>query len=297
MKKLLSSLVIFFCTFASAQEVLKIIVPFAPGGNTDVTARLYAKELTNQNINAVVVNRPGADGKVAVKEFLTAQPDGKTVLFGGNGSIVYPALESREYYENTRRLVPVMQATVFGQILISRKESSIQTWKDLVATAKQRPVSIGVGTSVAKALITDLFGDNPNIITVPFGGDSPTVMAVKNNTVDVAFVTFLFGPQVVAGEYNGLAVSTNTGMFGIKSFREQGISVMRDQWIGFFAPPGTTPQQASRLHEILNQARQSTELQSAVKNQMHSMVADRRTPEEFADYIEKDYRRLLKLVK
>lgn len=284
-------------SLAMAKDQIKIIVPFAPGGNTDVTARLYAKELANQQVDAVVVNRPGADGKVAVMEFLNANPDGRTILLGGNGSVVYPGLENTEYYENTKKLTPIMQATVFGQILLSKKDSPIKTWEHVLAKAKIGPVSIGVGTSVAKSLIGDIFGNNSNIIVVPFGGDAPTVLALYNNTVDVAFATFLYGPKVIAGEFNGIAVSTENGIFGIKSFKEMGVNVLRDQWVGFWAPPGTTDLQSKRLYEILERARKSPELQDAIKNQMHSIVAKQRSPEDFAVYIEKDYRRLLKLVK
>jgi tripartite-type tricarboxylate transporter receptor subunit TctC len=297
MKKLLSIILLTLSGLASANNTLKIIVPFAPGGNTDVTARLYAKELNNQNIDAIVVNRPGADGKVAVTEFLNAAPDGKTVLFGGNGSIVYPALENKDYYENTKRLVPVMQAAVFGSILVSRKDSSIQTLDQLFAAVKTRPVSIGVGSAVYKSLIADIFGNDPNVIVVPYGGDAPTSLALQNKTIDVAFVTFLYGPRLLNNDHTGIAVSTDTGMFGVKTFREQGVNVMRDQWIGFFAPPGTTDEQLSKLYSALEKARQSPELQDAVKNQMHSIVARSRTPKEFATYIEHDYRRLLKLMK
>lgn len=294
MKKLFSILLISLSSLAMAKENLKIIVPFAAGGNTDVTARLYAKELANHNIDAVVVNRPGVEGRAAVTEFISTSPE-KSLLFGGNGSIVYPSLESEEYYAGIKRLEPVMQAAVFGQILLTKKDSPIKTLDQLIQAAKTRTVSIGIGTSVAKSLVNDLFKSNPNIIPVPYSGDNPTILALYSNTVDAAFATFLYGPKVVAGEFNGLAVSTDTGIFGIKTFKEQGINVHRDQWIGFFAPPGTDSTTVKRYYEILEKVRQTPEVQEAVRNQLHSMVARRQTPEEFSANIEKEYRRLLKL--
>lgn len=294
MKKLFSILLISLTSLAVAKESLKIIVPFSAGGNTDVTARLYAKELSNHNIDAVVVNRPGVEGKAAVTEFIANAPE-KSLLFGGNGSIVYPSLESEEYYAGVKKLEPVMQAAVFGQILLTKKDSPIKTLDQLMQAAKTRTVSVGIGTSVAKALVNDLFKGNPNIIAVPFSGDNPTILALYSNTVDVAFATFLYGPKVIAGEFNGLAVSTDTGIFGIKTFKEQGINVHRDQWIGFFAPPGTDSATVKRYYEILEKVRQTPEVQDAVRNQLYSMVARRQSPEEFTANIEKEYKRLLKL--
>jgi len=86
MKKLLLSLL--FVASAHAAEPLKIIVTYAAGGNTDLAARVYAKDLARQGIEAIVVNKPGAEGLVGIQELMAAKPDGNTVMYSGSSGVV-----------------------------------------------------------------------------------------------------------------------------------------------------------------------------------------------------------------
>lgn len=290
MKKIL--LALLFAVSAHA-ETLKIIVPYAPGGNTDLTARLIAKELANQNIDTVVVNRPGAEGLVGQNDMLTQRPDGTTVLFTGSGGIIYNSLASVQNYDKMRQLVPVARMTITGQFLLTKRDNPIKTWAQLETAAKTRTVSIGTNSGIMRAMIQELFPNNPNIIVVPFNSDAQAMTALLSGTVDVATVTFVYENNVASGELNALAVTTDTGRFGVRSLRELGTGVSKEQWYGFFLPPNTPTETRNRLALAFNTAKQSAELDRAIRTTIHATLSKTVTPNEFAHAIEAEYRKLL----
>jgi tripartite-type tricarboxylate transporter receptor subunit TctC len=290
MKKLL--LVLFFAVTSHA-DTLKIIVPYAPGGNTDLTARLIAKELANQNIDAVIVNRPGAEGLVGQNDMLTQRPDGNTVLFTGSGGIIYNSLASVANYEKMRQLVPVSRMTITGQLLVTKRDNPIKTWEQLQSAARTRTVTIGTNSGIMRSMIQELFPNNPNVIIVPYNSDTQAMTGLLSSTVEVATVTFVFETNIANGELNGLAVTTDTGRFGIRSLRELGTGVSREQWYGFFLPPNTPTVTRNRLALAFNTAKQSPELDRAIRTSIHATLSKTVTPNEFAHAIEAEYQKLL----
>ena len=290
MKKLL--LALLFAVSAHA-ETLKIIVPYAPGGNTDLTARLIAKELSAQNIDAVVVNKPGAEGLVGQNDLLTQRPDGNTVLFTGSGGIIYNSLASVQNYDKMRQLIPVARMTITGQFLLTKRDNKIKTWAQLQEAVKTRTVSIGTNSGIMRAMVQELFPNNPNIIVVPFNSDAQAMTALLSGTIDVATVTFVYENNVAAGELNALAVTTETGRFGVKSLKELGTGVSKEQWYGFFLPPNTPTDIRNRLALMFNTVKQSPELDRAIRTSIHAVLSKTVTPNEFAQAIEAEYRKLL----
>ena len=105
MKKLL--LALLFAITAHAEPV-KIIVPYAPGGQTDIVARLYSRELAKQNIDTVIINKPGAQGFIGTQELTRSPPDGKTLMFSGIGGVVYAGITNPSAYEAMNQIVPVI---------------------------------------------------------------------------------------------------------------------------------------------------------------------------------------------
>jgi tripartite-type tricarboxylate transporter receptor subunit TctC len=273
-------------------ETLKITVPYAPGGNTDITARLYAKELAKQNIDVVIINRPGAEGKVGQNEFINnAKPDGSNLLFTGNGSIISNSIENIEDYNSMKRLVPVIQTSILGQILLTKSNSPYKTYSQLVAASQEKQINIGTGSSATRFFAEELFAGNKNVVIVPYNGDAPVMSGLLSNTVDAAFVTFIHGNKVVSGELNGLAVTSDLGSFGVKSFKELGINKNISQWNGFFAPPGTSIEDRDKWFNIIKKIKQNTELRESIQNVVNSQMAPTKPPEEFSNFIELEYKK------
>lgn len=292
MKKLLLSLM--FVLSAHAAEPLKIIVPYAAGGNTDITARTYAKELANQNIETIVINKPGADGFVGIQELMLAKPDGSVVLYAGQSAIVYGAVSNPAAYDAMTKIVPIAKGALNGQMIVSRKDSDIKTIEQLKTALKTRTVAVGTNGSISRSAIEELLPPNPNLILLNYNGDNAVLPALLNKSIEVATVTFLMEPRVVSGELNGLAVLNRKGRNGVKSLMELGYNIQREGWTGFIAPPGTPKEIRDRLYAVISRAQQSTELQSQINNVVYAAMPRPQTPDEFAKDIENEYRVALK---
>lgn len=295
MKKILLALAFLTYGLAFAAESLKIIVPYAPGGQTDLLARIFAKEITTrQNIEVVIINKPGAEGLVGQNEMLTKQPDGNTILFTGNGGIIFKSLESSANYVSMKKLVPITRVIVSGNFLATKASSSIKTWEQLQAALKVRTVSIGTNGAQASSLMAEIFSNTPNAIIIPYNSDSASALGLMSSTVEVAVLTFVYSTNVTNGDMNGLAVTTPTGQFGTKSLTELGVNATRQTWSGFFAPPGTPDSVVNHLFNTINESKKSPELQAAITTQIHAIASRPLTPNEFTAAIETEYRQQAK---
>ena len=284
MKKILLALAFLTYGLAFAAESLKIIVPYAPGGQTDLLARIFAKEITTrQNIEVVIINKPGAEGLVGQNEMLTKQPDGNTILFTGNGGIIFKSLESSANYVSMKKLVPITRVIVSGNFLATKASSSIKTWEQLQAALKVRTVSIGTNGAQASSLMAEIFSNTPNAIIIPYNSDSASALGLMSSTVEVAVLTFVYSTNVTNGDMNGLAVTTPTGQF-----------IICQTWSGFFAPPGTPDSVVNHLFNTINESKKSPELQAAITTQIHAIASRPLTPNEFTAAIETEYRQQAK---
>ena len=282
MKKLL--LILLFASVSCFADSLKIIVPYAPGGNTDLTARVFAKAYTD---------KPGAEGQIGQNDLLTQRPDGNTLLFTGSGGIIYNSVANHANYENMKKLVPVSKVTITGQLLLTKKDNDIKTWRDLVKATETRTVAIGTNSTIMRGMIQELFGKNTNVIIVPFSSDAPAYAALLSKTVDVAVVTFVFENRVANGEANALAVTTESGHFNVPSLKELGTGVSREQWYGFFAPPNTPTEIRNKLAHDFDSLKNDKALIDQIRNNIKAKMSETLSPNEFNNAIEREYRRVL----
>jgi len=292
MKKLLLTL-LFCLSTAHAAETIRVIVPYAAGGNTDLVARLYAKELAKQDIDVVVINRPGANGFIGTQEIMNARPDGKTLLFSGVGGVVYTAVTNPAAYTAMNRLVPIIRTGVYGEMLVSHSSSDIKTFDQLVKALKTRTVTIGVANSTMRSAVEELFPDNPNLIAVGYNGDGQTVLGMLNKSVEVGTLTWSQDFRITQGELNGLAVFTARGRNNIKSLTELGYPVVYEGWNGFWAPPDTPREIRDRLYKAIEQARADKDLQNHIATVLHGSVAPKATSDQFADLIDREFTKTL----
>jgi tripartite-type tricarboxylate transporter receptor subunit TctC len=292
MKKLFLTL-LFCLSTAHATETIRVIVPYAAGGNTDLVARLYAKELAKQDIDVVVINRPGANGFIGTQEIMNARPDGKTLLFSGVGGVVYTATTNPAAYQAMNRLVPIIRTGVYGEMLVSHSSSEIKTLDQLVKALKTRTVAVGVANSTMRSAVEELFPDSPNLIAVGYNGDGQTVLGLLNKSVEVGTLTWSQDFRITQGELNGLAVFTARGRNNIKSLTELGYPVVYEGWNGFWAPPETPRDIRDRLYKAIEQARADKDLQKNISTVLHGSVAPKATPDEFATLIEREFTKTL----
>jgi hypothetical protein len=292
MKKLFLTL-LFSALTAHATETIRVIVPYAAGGNTDLVARLYAKELAKKDIDVVVINRPGANGFIGTQEIMQAKPDGKTLLFSGVGGVVYTATTNPAAYQAMNRLVPVIQTAIYGHTLVAHRSSDIKTFEQFRQALKTRSVAIGITDSTMRSAIDELFPNESNLLMVNYGGDAQALLGLLNKSIEIATLTWSQDHQIQQGELVALAVVTAKGRNRVKSLTELGYPVSHEGWNGFWLPPETPKDIRNRLYVAIERARANPDLQNQIITVLNGGIAPKRTPEEFANVIDHEFAKTL----
>jgi len=244
------------CAAASAQEFpsrpLRLLVPFAPGGNTDILARAVAPKLTEKWGKPVVVdNRPGGAGVVACETVARATPDGHTLLVGSTGEVaVNPSLFRKLPYDVARDFAPITLGTVSPLLLVKHPSLPAKTVRELIEAAKARPRSIAyasVGIGSPQHLSGELFkaATGTDLVHVPYKGGAPATTALlggqETQTGFVGMGPIL--PHVKAGRMQALAISTakrSALLPQVPTLQEEGVRDFDTTiWFAFFAPAKT----------------------------------------------------------
>ncbi len=248
---------------------IRIIVPFAPGGATDIPARLVAPKLTESLGQPVVIeNRTGAGGIIGIQAAAKADPDGYTMLMATNAEVVmHPHIYGAKLpYDPQKDFIPVAIMLESPMLLVTSASSSFNTLGDVIAAAKAKPGSVTystAGTGSTSHVLTEMLAQQAGIqlLHVPYKGGAPASAAAASG--EVAFALLNLGSAlnfVKGGKAKALAVTSpkrhpnfpdwpTAGEAGIGGFNEA-------IWIGMFAPAGVR-------REIVN--RMSTELAKALR--------------------------------
>lgn len=248
--------VLFAATPASAQDFpsrpLRLLVPFAPGGNTDILARAVAPKIAEKWGRPVVVdNRPGGAGMIACETVARANPDGHTLLIGSTGEVaVNPSLFRKLSYDVNRDFAPISLGTISPLLLVKHPTLAARTVKELIDFAKAKPravayASVGVGSP--QHLSGELFKSltNTDLVHVPYKGGAPATTALlggqETQTGFVGMGPIL--PHVKAGRLQALAISTakrSPQLPQTPTLQEEGVKDFDTSiWFAFFAPAKT----------------------------------------------------------
>jgi len=285
---------------------IRLIVPFSPGGGTDLTARLIAQKLTEAWHQQVVVdNRPGANGTIGVTIAAKSSPDGYTLTMISSSHTVNVNLLKTIPYDLMRDLQPVTQATRQPYALVVNPSLPAKSVKELVALAKAKPGTLNFGSSGRGGLshlAGELFGDlaGIKIVHIPYKGGNPAMIDVIAGRIDMLFSTLLqAGPHVRAGRLRALAVTTAKRWPGtpeIPTMMEAGVPGYEvAQWYGMLMP-AKVPQPivvksskeiARILHEPEVRKRLATDGAEAVGN----------TPAQFGAHIRAEIAKWAKIIK
>lgn len=254
---LLSSATAFGQAYPS--RPVRVIVPFTPGGGTDVATRLIAPKLSERFGQPVVVeNRAGAAGAIGAEATVKAAPDGYTLLVGSTSEIgIGPSLYSKLPYNVVRDLAPVAPIAATPMVLVVTPSLPVRTAGDLAKLARARPGEInygsagaGTGNHMWSVLFSHLTG--AKIVHVPYKGAAPAQTDVISGQVQMMFTTLPAGtPFVKAGRLKALAVSSAQrapSMPEIPTMKESGVAGFEVvYWYGFFAPAATPKDVLARI--------------------------------------------------
>jgi len=240
-------------------RVLRMIVPYPPGGPTDVIARVVAEELGRSlGQNVIVENLAGASGAIGTRAVAKAEPDGYTIMFGNNqthGNNMF--LLSNPGYDAVRDFAPLAGAGAFEHVFVTSNQLPARSIPDLVALARKDPGKLNYGSTglgSGSHLSTELFMVRTGIrmTHVPFRGAAPLVQELMAGRIDVSNSTLpsVLG-QIQSGDIRaiGLASPQRTASLpDVPTLREQGITnADAESWTAFFAPASVPKPVLDRL--------------------------------------------------
>jgi len=280
---------------AYPSRTIKLVVPFGPGGPTDVSARLVAQMVqSGLGENVVIENRPGAGGATGSKAVANAEPDGYTLLIGTSATLaVVPALVKNPGYDPIKSFAPIAKLLDSTLVLIVPAKFPANSVKELIAYAKANPgrlsyASAGVGNQTQ--LLAELFKAKAGIeaVHIPYKSGSEMVTAVLGEQVQMSFpdVSILIS-LIREGKVKALAVTSpqrHPQLPDVPTMVESGIpDFILTFWSGVVAPAGTPPAIIDRLNAAINQGLRSPEITQTLAG-VGAQTAPG-SPEDFAHFI------------
>jgi tripartite-type tricarboxylate transporter receptor subunit TctC len=294
---------------AQAGRTLRIIVPFAPGGPIDLTARLLAEKVRDSLGTVIVENRPGAGGGIGVAAVARAAPDGQTIGIAAVAMhAINPWLFAKLPYDPIRDFAPIVQMVRVPNVLVINAETAdrlkIGSLADFVAYAKANPGRLNFasgGNGSAGHLAGEIFKQRAGFFAVhiPYNGGGPAQLALLSGQVDFSLDNLATAaPNIRSGRIRALAVTTAARsplMPEVPAIAERYPGLEIDTWWGLTAPAGTPAEIVNRLNEVFGAALRSPEVQARFAQLMAEPVPG--TPAQFAALIERELRRYEPVVK
>ena len=244
---------------------ITLLVPFAPGGIADITARAVSEQMSKSLGQPIVVdNRPSAGSIVASQAVATAKPDGYTLLLMSNGNAVSVGLFKKLPYDPVKDFAPVSLLGSFDIGIFTDAKGRFTTLKDALAWGKANPGKLNVGTIAmgsTQHLAAKLFETvaGVDMLVVPYKGSPAVLTALRSGEIDLAFeIVGPMLPQVAAGVVKALAVSSdkpNPALPGVPTVMQSGVANYNvGSWNAIAAPAGTPPAVVQQLNKAIHDA-------------------------------------------
>jgi tripartite-type tricarboxylate transporter receptor subunit TctC len=285
---------------------VRILVGLAPGGGTDIQARLFAQKLTeNVGRSFIVENRTGAGGTIAYSLASKAAPDGYTLLAVASGYSITPAIYSKLPYDPLKDLAPISLVVQAPLLLLAHPSLPVKSAKDLVAMARAKPGildfgSAGHGTSTGMALEMFRTMGNLKVTHVPYKGTGQALIETMSGQVHAIFGNPLSSYQhVKSGRLRGLGVSTpqRSKVFPeLPTISESGVPGYETAtWFGMLAPAGTPAAIIGKVNAELLKTLKAPEVLERLAPDGGEPVGS--SPEQFAQHLQREIARWRKVVK
>ena len=285
---------------------IRLIVPFAPGGNVDITARTIAPGLGEAIGQTVVVeNRTGAGGVLGADAVAKSPADGYTLLMGSNSSVsVAPALNPKNPYHPIGDFAPISLVAATPFVLVAHPSVPANTLGELIALAKAKPGSLtmasgGIGSS--NHLVGELFQSvtGTKLLHIPYKGAGAVAGDLMGGQVQLLFDQLAAStPNIKSGKLKAFAVTSATRasvLPEVPTMVESGLKEMDVINItGLLAPIGTSPEIVARLNAALLKVLARTEVKERFATLGVSPLGS--TPEQFATFIRDDYAKWTKVI-
>lgn len=274
-------------------KVIRIVVPFPPGGGVDSVARMVAHKLTAALGQSVIVdNRPGASGNIGIRFAAKAAPDGYTFLIVSSNFAINPSIYGDAGYDPVKDFEPVAPLTSYMLFLVCHPSLSVRSVKALIALAKEQPGKItyaSAGTATASHFAGEMFNAaaGVRITHVPYKGTGPAIA----DTV-AGHVTFMFGtpevvPHIRAGKLTVLGATgarRSAALPDVPTIAEAELPGFEvTSWNGMFAPAGTPPAIVKRINEEVRRGLSQPDAMETLKQQGLDLATG--APGDLADQV------------
>lgn len=284
---------------AYPNKSVRLIIPFPPGGGTDILSRLVAQKLTEANKWSVVPdNRAGAGGTIGITEAVKAAPTGYDIVMGQKDNLVVgPWLYGNLPWDPTKDLVAVAHVAYTPVVIATSANSKFKTLADVVAAAKAAPDTItygspGNGTTIHLAGHLFEKAANINIRHIPYKGSNPALMDALAGNVDLLVSSVPSAmAQIKAGKLRPLAVTSaarSSSLPDVPTVAESGYKDFDvSTWYGLFAPAGTPAAVVTTLNTEVNKLLANPEVKAAIQAQGAEPLAMK--VEQFSNLLKADY--------
>ena len=288
---------------------IRLVVPYAPGGPIDVTARALAERVKDSLGVVIVDNKPGAGGNLGVDLVAKATADGYTIGIAAVAThAINPWLFTKMPFNAATDFAAITQMVRVPNVLVMNAETAtrlkINTVADLIAYAKVNPGKLNVGSGgngSAGHLAAEMFKRDAGIFAVhiPYNGGNPAQLALLSGQVDFNFDNLATAaPNIKAGKLKALAVTTaqrSSALPEIPAMAETLKGFEVDTWWGLVAPAATPPAVIARLHQAFSSALNAPETKSRFGMMMAEPVSN--TPEQFSAFMKRELSKYEPVVK
>ncbi|OGA46604.1 MAG: hypothetical protein A3G24_14275 [Betaproteobacteria bacterium RIFCSPLOWO2_12_FULL_62_13] len=285
---------------------IRLVVPFSPGGGTDILARLIARKASEAWGQSIIVdNRGGAGGTIGTDIAAKSEPDGYTVLMTSISVAYLPALRRKLPYDTGKDLDPVILVVTQPNVLVVHPSLPAKSVADLIALAKSRPREIRYGSGgsgSAPHLATEMFRANANIdlVHVPYKGGGPAMiglMAGESHMLIFGMASLL--PHVRSGKVRALAVTGSTRAKAapeLPTVAEAGLPGFEfDTWYGLLVPAKTPGVIIKKINEEFNRALAMQDVQEGLAKLGVEPLGG--TQEKFATYLKAEIKKWAAVVR
>ena len=288
-------------------KAIRLVVPLAPGGPSDILARTMAQKLTESLKQTVVVdNRTGAGGVIGTDIAAKSPPDGYTLLLVAAATYTINAnIYSKLPYDARKDLFPVSILAAAPYVLAVHPALPVKTYKEFAALAKARPGQLnygsgGTGTGPQMAFELMKLRAGLDIVHIPYKGTGPAMTEQIAGQVQVGLFNLIAGMQVVqSGRLRGIAVSGTkrvARLAELPTFSEVGVSGLEDMGgHAMWLPTGVNKDIVARLHQEMVRAVQSPEVKARLESEGAEIIAN--TPEQAAAVVRADMEKWAEVVR
>lgn len=288
------------------KAVIKLVIPYPPGGPTDLVGRLAAMAMGETLKQTIFIdNKPGASGMIGAALVAKAAPDGYTLLTNASLHVINPSVYDKVPYDSFNDFAPITQIVDVPLVLVVNSDMPVSNVRELISYLKSRKGTINFG-SAGNASSQHLSGELFKLKTgiplqhVPYKGSSPALTDLMGGQIQLMFDSMPSAmPFITSGKLKALAVTTkkrSSTLPSIPTMQESGVEGYETStWYGLWAPKGTPPEIVTKLSQAAQEALKKPEVVAHYQRMGAEPVGS--SPKEFQAYLRSEEKKWAEIVK